>query len=52
MYEGMGYPPEQVDLMESLDLTRGFSTMLLVSLLAILLFFAWLGRYFVDRETV
>lgn len=50
VYESMGYPPEQIEMMESFDLTRGFGTMVLLTVLLLVVYFAWLGRYFGDRE--
>ena len=52
MYEAMGYTQEMIELIESLDLIRGLATMILLSVVVLLVFFGWLGRYFGGRQTV
>ena len=50
MYAGMDYPEEQIRMIESFGLTRGFSTWMLAAVGAMLVFLVWLGRYFGERR--
>lgn len=50
IYEAMDVPPEQLEEMQSLGLTIGLPWMMLASILVILGFYLWLGRYFGARQ--
>lgn len=47
MYEAMNTPPEQLEAMESIGILTSLPWMMLVSILVMLGFYLWLGRYFV-----
>ena len=50
-YEHMGVPPEQVEEMHAMGILSSVPWMMAVSLVAMLAFYVWLGRYFGDAET-
>lgn len=51
MYEGMNTPPEQLEAMESMGLMTSLPWMMLASIVVMLGFYLWLGRYFSANET-
>lgn len=50
-YERMQMPPEQIEIMRQMGMTRWLTPMMAISIVLMLVYYLWLGRYFRTEDS-